>query len=674
MLAPLEVELTLHRSNADMYSVTLRCALPEGDGYIEGEGEAQFILVELRNLWLDPVAYGRALAKSLWSDAKIKDTFEQARAAAQTRNLPLRVRLAIGTNARELHGLRWETIRDPQVEAPLCTGAHLFFSRYLSSLDWRPVQLRPQGELHALAAIANPHNLPDYKLAPIDVPGEMRLARAGLGDIGLTQIAATLDSLLTALRETPCDVLYLVCHGALIKDEAWLWLEDGQGNVARVSGAKLAEGFRDLPQCPRLVALVSCQGAGSGTGETLAALGPRLAQAGVPAVLAMQGNLSMETAAQFMPVFFKELQQHGELDRALAVARGAVRERPDCWMPVLFMRLKSGQLWYTPGFGTGEQDFDKWESLKGFILEQNCTPFIGPGLAEEWLGSPNDLAKRWAGKYHFPFMQQEQDSMPRVAQYIVRRDGPVALRQAFRAAIREEIMGNYGAALPPELTQESAWPPDKILKALEVVATQCWAANANDAHRLLARLRLPLYITANPGNLLKQALVAAGAQPQERLCPWWSDRLPESDWRFDDEPTPEKPLIYYFFGHLAMPESLVLSEDDYLDFLLGVARNKTLIPAVVRARLTNTALLFLGFGLDDWSLRVLFRLLQAQEGKEQMKGYSHIAAQFEPDDSRLLDPRRARRYLEQYFMRENISIYWGRPAEFLRTLLDQLHR
>ena len=31
--------------------------------------------------------------------------------------------------------------------------------------------------------------------------------------------------------------------------------------------------------------------------------------------------------------------------RAIAAARGVVREEPDWWMPVLFMRLKSGQLW-----------------------------------------------------------------------------------------------------------------------------------------------------------------------------------------------------------------------------------------------------------------------------------------------------------------------------------------
>ena len=69
----------------------------------------------------------------------------------------------------------------------------------------------------------------------------------------------------------------------------------------------------------------------------LAALGPRLAQAGIPAVIAMQGNVTMRTVGTFMPVFFRELQVDGRIDRAVAVARGAVRDWDDWWMPVLFI-------------------------------------------------------------------------------------------------------------------------------------------------------------------------------------------------------------------------------------------------------------------------------------------------------------------------------------------------
>lgn len=58
-------------------------------------------------------------------------------------------------------------------------------------------------------------------------------------------------------------------------------------------------------------------------------LAPRLAEAGVSAVVAMQGKISMTTIEQAMPVFFKELLDDGQIDRALAVARAKVRERAD---------------------------------------------------------------------------------------------------------------------------------------------------------------------------------------------------------------------------------------------------------------------------------------------------------------------------------------------------------
>ena len=80
---------------------------------------------------------------------------------------------------------------------------------------------------------------------------------------------------------------------------------------------------------PRLIVLASCESAGKGTGEALQALGPRLAEAGVPAVIAMQGSISMGTAARFMPVFFRELRRDGHIDRAMSVAREAVKDESD---------------------------------------------------------------------------------------------------------------------------------------------------------------------------------------------------------------------------------------------------------------------------------------------------------------------------------------------------------
>ena len=64
----------------------------------------------------------------------------------------------------------------------------------------------------------------------------------------------------------------------------------------------------------------------------------------------------METVATLMPRFFQELAADGQIDRALAVARGLVRDRPDAWMPALFLRLRGGRLWDSPAVSSGDDD------------------------------------------------------------------------------------------------------------------------------------------------------------------------------------------------------------------------------------------------------------------------------------------------------------------------------
>ena len=39
-------------------------------------------------------------------------------------------------------------------------------------------------------------------------------------------------------------------------------------------------------------------------------------------------------------------------------------------------------------------------------------------------------------------------------------------------------------------------------------------------------------------------------------------------------PEPMKPVVFHLHGWLGIPESLVLTEDDYLDFLVAVSRDE----------------------------------------------------------------------------------------------------
>ena len=188
---------------------------------------------------------------------------------------------------------------------------------------------------------------------------------------------------------------------------------------------------------------------------------------------------------------------------------------------------------------------------------------------------------------------------------------------------------------------------------------------------MLAKLRLPIYITTGKLGLMARALIAEGAEPVVRICPW-NKWIPKDKAIFEDEPTVENPLVYHLLGHLSVRNSLVVSEDQYFDYLIGITRNKDLIPSALRAALNSTSLLFLGFQMDDWEFRVFFRFLLAQEGREMLKFFSHAAAQIEPEEDRILDIKRARKYLEEYFHGENIGIYWGSSKEFLLGLQEHL--
>jgi hypothetical protein len=95
---------------------------------------------------------------------------------------------------------------------------------------------------------------------------------------------------------------------------------------------------------------------------------------------------------------------------------------------------------------------------------------------------------------------------------------------------------------------------------------------------------------------------------------------------------------------------------------------KDLIPAVVRRAQKDSTLLFLGFRLDDWNFRVLFHsVMRLSEGGRTGR-YGHVAVQLVPEEGRISEPEGAQRYLESYFGREAINIYWGSAEDFVRDL------
>lgn len=96
----------------------------------------------------------------------------------------------------------------------------------------------------------------------------------------------------------------------------------------------------------RLVFLAACESATRSPADAFRGLAPSIVRSGVPAVVAMQDLVAVETARAFSGAFYRQLMKHGLVDLACNEARAAIltRSLPGAAVPVLFMRLEMGVL------------------------------------------------------------------------------------------------------------------------------------------------------------------------------------------------------------------------------------------------------------------------------------------------------------------------------------------
>jgi len=671
-----ELEILIQKDSQDKFMVGTRHRLDEGDIITSpvlfdfDPGMSAFFSV-------DPQVCGAALSAALFAPPGVRDAFIAAKARSDAMQMQLRVRLQIDSTLSALHSLRWETLTDPQDNTSLVAAGRSIFSRYLFSKEQRLPLLRPQTNISALVVISSPSDIDGY--AAIDVTAEASTAANAMGKVPLTVLrsggTATLAGILDGLKASP-DILYLVCHGVLDCGVPKLLLENPDGTGDVVDGRQLAEQI-NVANTPSLVVLCSCQSAGSGGrgSDVMTSLGPLLANAGVPAVLAMQGRISMDTANMFMPRFFEELAGHGEVDRAAATARRAIAGRPDWWMPVVFTRLDSARIWYSPGFGNANNGVNPWNRIVRNVRARTCTPILGASLAEKLLGTRRELAKRWGETFRYPMGGKDTEDLPQIAQYLsVSQEGSYPRREFYKF-VYSHLLSDHKALVPVDyLNLDEGEVLERLDAMVSAVGRQLRNADTSEPHRVLAGYRLPVYVTTDPSNLLVDALKDLAIEPRVRVLRW--NKVSE---QLDDEyveaasvkanapPTKEKPIVVKLFGDLANPGTLVITEDQYFDYLTAVAASKDAIPPSVRSRLTDSALLFVGFQAEAWEFRVLFRSLLKLEGQDLRSDYEHFSVQIDPNS--ILDPGSARRYIEQYLQsKAKLKLYWGDVPTFIAEL------
>lgn len=128
-------------------------------------------------------------------------------------------------------------------------------------------------------------------------------------------------------------------------------------------------------------------------------------------------------------------------------------------------------------------------------------------------------------------------------------------------------------------------------------------------HATLASLPFSLILTTCHDDLLTRALKDAGKDPIVYRYNLRGDKRDNPEIAMPG--SPQSPLIFHLFGDAQQPGSLVLSENDLLDFLIAIVSERPPLPnSLVRMlKKVGVNFLFVGFGIKNWYLRVLLKVL-----------------------------------------------------------------
>jgi hypothetical protein len=181
---------------------------------------------------------------------------------------------------------------------------------------------------------------------------------------------------------------------------------------------------------------------------------------------------------------------------------------------------------------------------------------------------------------------------------------------------------------------------------------------------------------------MEAALKSRGKDPVSEFCRWNEDLyryvtkaglISIFDKEKEYTPSPERPLVYHLYGVYDQVSSMVLTEKDYIDFVISLNKGdeKISLPTAVRTALATTPLLFVGYRLEDMSFRVIFQGVTSFLGVK--RPYISIAVQLPPIFSEE-KKEKAQQYLTQYTKNMfEINVYWGNTDEFVKELRKRLN-
>jgi hypothetical protein len=202
----------------------------------------------------------------------------------------------------------------------------------------------------------------------------------------------------------------------------------------------------------------------------------------------------------------------------------------------------------------------------------------------------------------------------------------------------------FGGELAMTLAGEASYPEDLISNTMDLAQIASWVehvqgdrddindtlrrsfgveCNPGDLHQAISRIeKVQLFITTNYDDLLEKALasrqphviidhgshglwVTAFGEEPERVTPT-GGRIEEL---LNKEPI--RPILFKMHGSInkadAEKDSYLITEEDYVDFLGRDGGHY--VPTYISKLMRGKKVLFLGYSLADWNVRVILRKL-----------------------------------------------------------------
>jgi SIR2-like domain len=266
----------------------------------------------------------------------------------------------------------------------------------------------------------------------------------------------------------------------------------------------------------------------------------------------------------------------------------------------------------------------EWDMIIEAVKDRRCVPFLGAGVnvsSGDYEGLPlgGEVAQRLVER----LLGQESLDLDQLVRI---EPGPFGDR--YDDLLRLSLQDLARVALHVQFRGDNA----NLIRLLRTILPDDDCQPSKLLHTL-ARLPLQLIVTTNYDRLMEKALEANGNPSPLIVTQPIHGFSPREHRDLQTQLTGNDSLILYKIHGSFVGDSnevppggsppVIISEEDYIEFLIIAGVRNVGIPRLISDKLVDSTLLFLGYGLEDWDFRTIYKaLIERLPWREKRKSFA----------------------------------------------------